>query len=499
MNEKNEANARKLYDGKTLAEWKRLDDERREGVYRTIADKVGGELGEEIVAAIREFYSLMSPDVIDWVADLYDPEIGGFYYANSGRDTIGYGPDIESTGQALGIIEDTGVFDHVGHAFRCGTPDFMKEQIARFIKPLQDKNGFFYHPQWPKEFVNKYPSRLSRDLGWAVGLLKMGGYAPTYDTPSGVKGDGRLIDGTPVDSSRCEDSGIAREETKKEVNDGNVPAQLRTEESFRNYLAGLDLRNASYLYGNEVGSQIPQILYREQQLREENASWSLFPILEEWLRASQNPENGLWYWVDKDDPKYSIYNGVNGFLKTVGLYSTIGVPLPYAKEACQSIISAIYTDDVPLTVCYAYNAWFSANNIFSSIMKFSKSEEEGRAEVNRIRQALLQDAPTSIRKTAEKVKLFRKEDGSFSYLQNSSSCTSQWMPVSIPRINEGDVNATIICMGETAEHMFRALGLPMPPIFGRAEYYRFVERIKAHKPVVKTEHPDSEIKNHVWF
>ena len=111
----------------------------------------------------------------------------------------------------------------------------------------------------------------------------------------------------------------------------------------------------------------------------------------------------------------------------------------------------------------------------------------------------MSDAVNMIKATKKKVEMFRKPNSACSYLVDKTSCTSQWMPVASPGTDEADVNATVICSCETGAKMLQAFGLPIPPIFGRAEYYRFIELVKAHKPIVKKEHPKSEIRNRVWF
>ena len=51
----------------------------REPYWRALSDKVGGEVGERLVEAIKDLYSIYSPDVIDWFASLYDVKTGGYY------------------------------------------------------------------------------------------------------------------------------------------------------------------------------------------------------------------------------------------------------------------------------------------------------------------------------------------------------------------------------------------------------------------------------------
>ena len=46
--------------------------------YKALADAVGGELGERIADAMRDLYSLYTPEMIDWFANLYDPRYGGY-------------------------------------------------------------------------------------------------------------------------------------------------------------------------------------------------------------------------------------------------------------------------------------------------------------------------------------------------------------------------------------------------------------------------------------
>jgi hypothetical protein len=86
----------------------------------------------------------------------------------------------------------------------------------------------------------------------------------------------------------------------------------------------------------------------------------------------------------------------------------------------------------------------------------AQTKEERLAK---IRSAINSVAPEAIKATREKISLFKKSDGSFSYLKNMSSSTSQSMPVAIYGSNEGDVNATIICTTGILGNMFSCLSL----------------------------------------
>ena len=52
-----------------------------------IAEKVGGEQGKKIVAALKELYAVYDDRMVEWMASLYDPEAGAWYHSRSGQMT----------------------------------------------------------------------------------------------------------------------------------------------------------------------------------------------------------------------------------------------------------------------------------------------------------------------------------------------------------------------------------------------------------------------------
>ena len=135
-----------------------LDAKNRETAFNTLAAHIGGDLGAELVSAMKELYAIYNPDVITWFANLYDPGVGGFYFSNSARDKHGFLPDLESTGQALFFIEGSGMLSGTGSSsFASILSDETKAQIAKFIRSCQDPNGYFYHPQWSKAETDAHP------------------------------------------------------------------------------------------------------------------------------------------------------------------------------------------------------------------------------------------------------------------------------------------------------------------------------------------------------
>lgn len=467
-----------------------LDEKQNIACYEKMRNQVGGKLGEEIALATKEYFSMMSDGVVDWLSGLYDPVIGGFYYSASGRDHEGYLPDLESTGQAMCILQYNNMLDHIGGTKNL--PDFMKEQIVSFIKPLQDPNGYFYHPQWTKERTDRLVERRARDLSYGVSALMTAGGRPTYDTPTGIKGDGKLLDGTEVDPRGIEPAPKKTEgkKTEEAPKERYVSPILRDADSFRAYLeAGREkMIRAGYGFGSEISSLSSEIFNRDKQLIAEGKE-GLADILMDFLTETQNPNTGMWYALEPGDEGYSVYNGVNALLKIGGLFTMFGREFPHALEACKSAVEAVYTDEDPLTMCYQYNAWFSIENIIKNLSKCAKDPEWGKAKVDEIRAELLADAPNSIRKTAEKLRKFRKDDGSFSYFQTGSCCTSNEMWVAIKDTNEGDVNASVIGGIDVSDRMYFVLGLERPKILGRAAYCKFIYNIKNPKPIIKKPAP----------
>ena len=449
--------------------------------YKALADTVGGEQGEKIANAIRDLYSLYTPEMIDWFANLYDPRLGGYYYSNGARDNrkichtdgkvYDLSVDAESTQQALRFIQDSGLAGEVGDSWTKVLPEWTREQIGRYIMGLQDPNGFFYHPQWTKEMVDDRISRRARDLGWCTGILHELGKLPTYDTPTGVKGSGIDYDGNPV--STAQPSETKTEETPAS-NEVAIPLEMRDKESFRAYLDSLDIHNKSYGIGNTLTAITGQIIYRDKILKEEGADYSLCDMIIEWLNKNQNPENGLWHHA-------ADYYGVNGLMKISGVYGKIGVLMPNIDKAIRSAVDAISTDEIPTAVTSVYNSWYAVTRLKRHLR--TMGGEAGNRLADEIVRELRERAPRDIRITKEKLEAFKKPGGSFSYCITHSAPRSQGMPMTFENAWEGDINATIICSSDILVYFYTALELSdkRVPIYGEDDMARYVSILEANK------------------
>ena len=472
-----------VFDG--LEEQERIDSERQNAAWNLILT----QSDEETVDALKDMYTLFTPKMLEWLADLYDPVTGGFYYSNSGRNSEGYLPDIESTSQVIDILRLSGALDEYGGDPAKALPDWFKKQLVTFIKGRQDPNGYFYHPQWTRDMVNARISRRSRDLTKALTLLSYLDAKPTYDVLN-VQGDGRLADGSPIGFNKPmsyskvtepirHTSAVIAASSVVSTSSAAVPSHIASKEAFESYLYGLDIKNNSYTIGNELASQASEIKARDEYLASVGESYRLKDILQEWLFKNCYETTGHW-------SPYANYDGLNGFMKISAACSSLGIPLKYPEAAARSAIDAITTDEYNLTVCYAYNTWFSINNIINILNK-CHPEDEAERIIASIRQTLRENAPELIRATLQKQAIFLRDDGSFSYTETQTSATSQGMPVAVPGMLEGDVNATLICLADTCYQMFSALDYSMPPIFGQADFIRFIDRVEELGAIIKEE------------
>ncbi len=438
----------------------------QEEQWKALSEHLSADMGNDgannFISALKDLYSLYTPDMTEWYARLYDPSVGGYYYSNSGRDNeeIEYKgehypllPDLESTNQALNFLKSTGMIK----SFKDDIPEVMQKEILDFVIGCQDEDGYFYNPQWSKEFTNTRPSRRSRDLNWSCDIIydKFGGI-PNYDTPLGYKGKApNKSEAKPTDG----------EKTQKAAN-----PKFENKESFLLYLESLDITNRSYHVGNELVAAAPEILARDKELEAEGCDYRLMDILINWLNENQHPESGHWHHTNN-------YYGTNGLLKISGVYNYAKLPLPNAAAAAQSAIEAITSDEPMSAVVDLYNTWFTVGNVVENLRKCG---DEEKTLADKIISDLRRAAPPAIRKCKEKICVFKKPDGSFSYGPKFTSSTSQGMPVAFTDCAEGDINATGIASAGLTLYMMRALDLfdYKPNLFGAEEYKRYLEIIE---------------------
>ena len=403
----------------------------RESAYAEVKEKIGVSALDEM----RRLYDIFDEKIYIWLSGLWDRDAGAFYYSESARDTHLYLPDIESTVQALKFLNTSGMIRAGEGNYITRIPTFVRDGVVKFAHSLQDPDGYFYHPQWGK---NISVSRRGRDLSWAKNLLLEAGEKPRYLLPTEKAPDGKKS--------------------------ASLPEYLQNIEAFKKYLGEMDLTKDSYYIGNIIESTVSQISAAGKEFES---------YLTEWLNSQNRADNGLW-------ETQINYASVNGLMKMSGNYPHLRAVLPHAKASLTSAISAAISDERMKFVCEAYNPWAAIGNIFKA-----NKDAPDKLELDALRKHLIDNAPALIRKTREKIAVFRKTDGSYSYFKRMSCAVSQRAPAAVPRTNEGDVNATTICVGSTVRSMRTALNIPAIPIFAPEDGDLFFELLECAPKIEK--------------
>ena len=419
------------------------------------------------VRVLKELYSLYDEDAYIWLANLYDPDIGGFYYSNSGRNTQGFLPDLESTAQALMFMADSGMLDNYGGKYGDAVSPEMRKAILAFAKNSQDPDdGYFYHPQWGKSISS---TRLGRDLGWATRIISAFGEKPIWDTPNGVGGE-QGKPGSEVAMTSSLRAGSALPVSRIVLT--AAPAYLKDVELFKEHLENdFDWENNSYRAGNAIESELGQI---------QNAGKEYTEALIEFLNSKQK-SNGLW--------EDSInYDSVNGLMKISVAYTELKAEIPKADVAMNSALTMLKSDDSASHVCSVYNPWKAVANILESIKKVS-----GDSEVQKLRKSFIDEAEELIKVTLDKLMVFKKSDGGFSYYVKYSAANSQGSAVALEKTEESDVNATMICVNSIITAMFDVFGIEPVNRYYPVDYAFLTDTIMHLGTIIKDEIPDAEV------
>ena len=446
--------------------------------------EIESELGAEATRALRQYYSLFDERYYLWMANLYDPGEydedgnpigGGYYFSNSGRDTAGYGIDLESTHQALQLLGSTGMLvnygDDLGKALREVLPEKMQKEIIAFVQSLQSpEDGYFYHPQWEAVSI----SRRGRDLDWATKLLGYFGASPLWDTPNGVKGTNGAPGASGVSYLTGKLSGSRAVAVSAVISASAepLPNELKSLSNFKAYLDSKtsSMPTSSYSIGNEIGAISSQIVARGEDY---------IKAFESWANSLQNESNGLW-------ESGIHYSSVNGLMKLSGTYNSLGIKFNYADVALESALKMILHEGEDTKGKEAknsvdvWNPFCAVTNLMDNIEKFGDK---------RINEAFLAKtrgmALEIIKVTTEKNARFKKLDGSFGYSVGATSGTSQGAPVAVAGTDEGDINGGNIAVTGVSNYMCRILGIDVVPIYYPTDLEKYLDTINELTPVLK--------------
>jgi len=424
------------------------------------------ELGDGAADALIDLFSLSDDSLYIWLANLWDPDIGGFYYSNSARNTEGFLPDIESTAQILDTLQSTGMLVGRGNSYANAFDVETRAKILNFAKGLQSsEDGYFYHEQWGKSITT---SRRGRDLGWATQIIKKLGGKPYYDTPNGHKGE---LGAAGVASLTLPLTLKRASAVSKVVPVSSLPSYLKDLTLWKEYLENLNFAEKSYSAGNSLDAQSGQIGQASSEIKD---------YLHAFLDSHQFESTGLW--EDR-----VTYDSINGLMKISGVYSSFGWTINYAETAMESAVKIILTDEAAGHVCSVFNPWVALVNLLEAIEK-----SDGKEKAKELRSVLREDAELLISTTVDKISVFKKSDGGFSYFKNYCSATSQGAQVAVSNTAESDVNASIIAGFGIARRICLVMDIPKIYAYSAEDYYYFERVFNNLYSIVKDELPPVE-------
>ena len=479
---------------------------------------IKAEAPEDLYNALRKLNGMYEGSKIcEWMANLWDDEIGGFYYSNSARDNEPFRPDLESTNQLTGWLQTNGACAAYNNQVNNMFPNDLKMKIVDFAKSTQcATDGYFYHPQWPQGTDKLNTDRYGRDLSWGVALINRflvdrdgdgvpEKQYPNYCTPSGAKceehkdgGSCSFISAVSSNNtglasvSACATSRItAGVQSSVSTAVSKIPASTvsavvssrpdySSSEAFSSWLAAYcaSIRedsgrahniNAlkSEIIARGYGDEVVDFLEMHQQA-----------VYEEQIAAGETP-SGLWQRYPDD------YKFVWGILKYMPFYnsSTCGRAIKYPElivAGCMEVIMLPAIGDYAMNDLM--NQWSAISAIISNVKKNREANEEGTLE--RIYDMLKNRGAELVENCILKLEDYKLEDGTFVYTYAGKSLASIYgVPISLG-VREGDVNGNSLC-ASLYRGMFNCLGYDEIPLCAASDGKLFLDTLYALGPVEK--------------
>ncbi|HEX7057102.1 MAG TPA: hypothetical protein VF260_07900 [Bacilli bacterium] len=233
-----------------------------------------------------------------WLAKQYDFASGGFFYAASSRLSAALAADIESTAQALNILERNGLIAAI--------PEWLKERLVRFFQAKQDPASGYFYDRDP--LMRKDEVMVSRAIAYATGSLQKLGAPPLYALP---------------------------------VQASAAPDYLASVASYAKWLRDIDLRN-SWRGCDRMASSGPYVAQLPGPEKTEYIRTAL-----DYFAEIQHPQTGLW-------GDGSLYCRISGTFKLHTFYGKFNRPMPHAESIYQSILNCLRTENAT-DMCYIRN------------------------------------------------------------------------------------------------------------------------------------------------
>ena len=445
----------------------RIDAEK----WKELAEHIPEEYREDVVRELKLLDSLRKPEAAKWLGSLYDPETGAWYISESGRDYEGFGPDIESTFYALSLVGYTGMaemFDGEDYMekFTYAYPKHILDKVGKWMYELQDEDGFFYVPQWPKKWIEETGKqiRITRDVGTAKRVLRALGIEPKY---SGAK----------------KSEGGEKKEEKSAL-----LTQYESVENFREYLEGFEKELSTcteaergwkfYLWGSYFQSTLGMM---NDEMKK---------MMVEFFNKHQRPDNGVW-------TEELSYNSTNAIHKICSCYNSIGAPMNYIDQMIDSTLEILGWDvsEKPCgSSCEIYNVWSVFPYLYNNIRNCGEgTPEEREARCNEKKALVFKGAAKAINTSYNQIKDLCLENGAFSVGRGRSYSAVYGCPCALG-IKEGDIGGFLLGAFDVEHYVMLALEIDdyEPPMFCEKDRLVYMRELLRAKPIVKKPRPVSE-------
>ncbi len=443
---------------------------------------------EAIIEELKAFWQFLAADndITAWLANLYDPGTGGFYYSNSARNNETYLPDLESTHQAINLVET------ILTGYRGTLTDYFGEEIAEkfvtFVNSMQaEDNGYFYHPQWPREAIDKNTARLTKDLDDAVGILNIFGASPKYDTPNGITG-GETVTPVSVFTTPLAKSAVTAvsyvASTAAEDEEIYLLPHFKSESDFKNHIKGLSINKNTVSSFETILSELSQYKAVDKFMEKKGEKPFIINTLLNTLKIYQHG-NGTW---SDDKNAYAAFATLSTSVK---VYNALGVPIAGYSDIFAAAEKLLAFSDEFTHISEISSIWSALADVVENLSCYTQDKED-KAELDWRLAALYSSLGESLSTTKAAVGKFIRDDGSFSSTIDGNAHTVYDMPMSVHFMVEGDMNGTFTVINTVWNSIFRVLNVVSMPLFTTSDRMFFQKTLSDMGIIIKNELKSAE-------
>ncbi|MEF2247522.1 hypothetical protein [Paenibacillus sp. IITD108] len=253
---------------------------------------------QQLIAAELHKMDQLFSGLPAWLARQFDRKSGGFYYAASSRELAAPVPDIESTAQAVNMMERLGLLGDM--------PDSVRQQMIHFLCSKQDAaTGCFWDEQ---PAMREDEVMVSRAIGYSINALRKLGGEARYPLP---------------------------------YVQGRAPLYMKSAEAYGQWLRSVDLSN-SWRGCDRLSCSavyLKQLDHRDEQAYRDVAL--------QYFEELQDKETGLW-------GDGSLYVKISGTFKLHLFYQHFEAGMPRAGNIYASILRALQEERAE-DMCYIRN------------------------------------------------------------------------------------------------------------------------------------------------